>query len=253
MYQKLFPQDEEIPPPFDDHHINGRWERLLPQFLYEELTEELDPILAPLMTKFKERIPKIILKCKKQVCPQSEDADTTLSFAGINAENQLFVDTSATGVIERINDSLQSLESLYKNRLPSPTEECSTDPVRPNRIHPQSSNSSISSLNRQAHSSIPTAARDTPPFIRSSTLGTSSSLVKPMSNDAPGFGSGCLGSPGFQLSTAASENYNIFVPGDGSVAQSCRRSPFYLEDEEGWDSYFDVAPDFDFSQYLQDF
>ncbi|KAF2811557.1 uncharacterized protein BDZ99DRAFT_518817 [Mytilinidion resinicola] len=150
MCQVLFPQDEEIPSPFDDHHINARWERLLPQFLHEELTKELDPVLAPIITRIKERISITVQMCKEQVHPQPEEQKTTPYFFGSNSNRRESVKNRTTSAIRMDNnaETLHPHQMLYEHRVPSSSEEASNAPDRPNRITLQSSDNSIRSLNR---------------------------------------------------------------------------------------------------------
>ncbi|PVI04218.1 hypothetical protein DM02DRAFT_193118 [Periconia macrospinosa] len=74
MYKILFPDDIDIPTPYDDRGISSRIEQLA-DVLEEELVKELGKILDPAISRLRGRIPSIIKRCKSRVLGITDDDD----------------------------------------------------------------------------------------------------------------------------------------------------------------------------------
>ncbi|KAF2471772.1 uncharacterized protein BDR25DRAFT_393297 [Lindgomyces ingoldianus] len=79
LYRLLFPNDGEVPSPYDQHAFTPRLERVLFEVLEEELTRELAPALEPILNRIKQRIPSIIQNCKLRLLNTASESDTTYS------------------------------------------------------------------------------------------------------------------------------------------------------------------------------
>lgn len=77
MYACLFPDETEIPSPYDQHGFTPRLERVLYEVLEEELTRELMPALEPILKRIKDRIPVILQSCRERLLQESCTAAET--------------------------------------------------------------------------------------------------------------------------------------------------------------------------------
>jgi len=64
LYTVLFPNDQHIPSPYDQHWFTPKLKRALQEALEEELYKELSPALQPILQRIKDRIPAIVESCE---------------------------------------------------------------------------------------------------------------------------------------------------------------------------------------------
>ncbi|KAH7136032.1 hypothetical protein B0J11DRAFT_565277 [Dendryphion nanum] len=86
LYSILFPDDSNVPSPYDQHGISPRFEEILCKELEEEMSRQisaqLEPALRPILACIKERIHIIVQKCKEHLQKPCANDSGTLSQAG---------------------------------------------------------------------------------------------------------------------------------------------------------------------------
>ncbi|KAF2183096.1 hypothetical protein K469DRAFT_751693 [Zopfia rhizophila CBS 207.26] len=75
LYSTLFPNDRDVPSPFEQHGMSPRLAKALSEALEEELTRELVPALEPILRRIKDRIPSIIENCKLRLMRMTPDEE----------------------------------------------------------------------------------------------------------------------------------------------------------------------------------
>ncbi|KAF2811552.1 uncharacterized protein BDZ99DRAFT_461587 [Mytilinidion resinicola] len=103
LYNVLFPQDTEIPSPFEELRTSAQWEKFLPDVLYEELKNELGPLLEPVQSRIKERIPFIIQRCKAQMLSVPQTETNTSGSSSPISNSQEVVNQAITGAFHELD------------------------------------------------------------------------------------------------------------------------------------------------------
>ncbi|OCK79259.1 hypothetical protein K432DRAFT_394050 [Lepidopterella palustris CBS 459.81] len=67
LFRILFPQDEDVPSPYEQYGMSARFEKMLAQKIEDELMKELAPVIGPAISVFQGRMPAIIQQCKRQI------------------------------------------------------------------------------------------------------------------------------------------------------------------------------------------
>ncbi|ORY14568.1 hypothetical protein BCR34DRAFT_228471 [Clohesyomyces aquaticus] len=117
LYRTLFPDDVDIPSPYEDHGISLQYERLLAVSLQEELEREFEPILEPILSRIRDKIPSIIRRCKIRLL---EESDKDVIYTPSGSSNR----SNSHGSNESQDSGRQSAA-----RLPNTTSEPSYNPL----------------------------------------------------------------------------------------------------------------------------
>ncbi|KAF2792877.1 hypothetical protein K505DRAFT_418159 [Melanomma pulvis-pyrius CBS 109.77] len=160
LYSVLFPNENDIPSPYDQHGMSPRFERVLYEALEEELTKELAPVLAPILLRIKDRIPAIVENCRLRLMRMSPDIEVMYT---------------PSGSVSTI-DSEQASQKLGPEPTSRATSRCSRSSFgeltssgvlqnkaygkRPQRSGTSLSDSSIEELQEPRHTSSPESSPD---------------------------------------------------------------------------------------------
>ncbi|KAF2655393.1 hypothetical protein K491DRAFT_630282 [Lophiostoma macrostomum CBS 122681] len=131
MYKTLFPDDSEIPTPYDQHGISSRVEQILAEALEEELTREPGSALDPTISRIRGRIPLIIKRFKSRVAgnpggSEHEEAEVIERSWMNTGINQKDLETKA------VTGSARKIEPTHRSALlnqPSATSSCPTSTI----------------------------------------------------------------------------------------------------------------------------
>ncbi|OCK74158.1 hypothetical protein K432DRAFT_410093 [Lepidopterella palustris CBS 459.81] len=160
LYSVLFPNENDIPSPYDQHGMSPRFERVLHEALDEELTKELAPALAPILRRIKDRIPAIIENCRLRLMRMSPELDTVYtpssSLSTIDSEQ-----ASQTHGTEPASRAMSRCSGSSSGGLTS-SEECRGKAFgkRPQRSGALPSGSSMEDLQESRHGSSPGSSPD---------------------------------------------------------------------------------------------
>ncbi|PSN61721.1 hypothetical protein BS50DRAFT_144735 [Corynespora cassiicola Philippines] len=81
LFRYIFPDDHEVPSPYEDNSISARFERLLAQTLETELLTRLGPALGNAIEGIRHDLPTIIRSCKDEAANKPSLGDSTLAKA----------------------------------------------------------------------------------------------------------------------------------------------------------------------------